>query len=391
MPVPHFCPRTECRNHRRPPRRWRVKCGGYLTTAHGWVQRYRCRSCGKTVSGQHESLHYFAKRRLPLRAICASLLGGSSLREIAGRYRVSPMAVQNALLRLGRQAMAIQLLLLAELLPREAVVFDGFRSFLTSQDFPCDITLSVDPAGEVILSMVHTVFTRGGRMRRQQRRRLQAKRALWQPPRGAFTRDIALVVTELWDYLRPLSPGGLLWVHSDCDPLYRRLLRSHPVARHYRAAGQLFHQRTPATAPRTAANPLFAANYLDRLLRHRLREHTRETIAFARNATMQMHRAWLFAFDHNLRRPYRVKHPELGGHIEQGSVADTARLKKARRQFFTRRIQPGGYAVPESIRRVWLAELDTPPLRWRAGQTGSSVRIPAFARRELLQGYQQAR
>ena len=35
--------------------------------------------------------------------------------------------------------------------------------------------------------------------------------------------------------------------------------------------------------PSQKDNPLFAVNYLERLLRHRLKEHTRETIAFGRS------------------------------------------------------------------------------------------------------------
>ncbi len=38
------------------------------------------------------------------------------------------------------------------------------------------------------------------------------------------------------------------------------------------------HRMTPSTAPRTMLNPLFPVNYVDRLIRHRLRQHTREVI-----------------------------------------------------------------------------------------------------------------
>ena len=136
------------------------------------------------------------------------------------------------------------------------------------------------------------------------------------------------------------------------------------------------------------ANPLFPANYVDRLLRHRMKEHTRETIAFGRHATMQMCRAWLFAWDHNSRREYRVRRPEEGVHLGQGSVsaAGGRQIARLNRSFFTRRVDLAETAVTDSIRRVWLNELTTPPVRWRVGQKGTSVRVPAFARRDLDRG-----
>jgi hypothetical protein len=77
-------------------------------------------------------MHYAAKRHLPLQAITASLLEGASQRELARRYHTSPMAIQNAVIRLGRQALASQTVLFTHLHPRRRVVFDGLRSFVTS-------------------------------------------------------------------------------------------------------------------------------------------------------------------------------------------------------------------------------------------------------------------
>jgi hypothetical protein len=178
-------------------------------------------------------------------------------------------------------------------------------------------------------------------------------------------------------------------IDTDEHILYRPAIRRSVPARHYRPAGRLHHLRTPASAPRTRDNRLFAVNYADRLLRHRLREHTRATIACGRHAVMQMHRAWIFAWDHNAHRPWRVKQPGMGVHAAQGAVASEA-VAELRRRFFTRRIIPTGAGLPESIRRAWLCELPTPPVRWRKGQKGTTVRCPAYARLQLEAAVQQA-
>jgi transposase-like protein len=384
------CPNPSCPNAYDPPPRWICRYGFYDSTAHGHVQRYRCRACHHTFSDQSLSLHYFAKRRLPLFAMWCSLLEGASLREIARRYHTSPPSVQTALLRLGRQAMAAQLHLLSGLSPRSCVVYDGLRSCLSSQDYPCDITTVVDPNGETILTMSHTVMRRGGTMTPAQRRRSQRKERVWRPKKGTMSRDISLLQQEIWSYLRPNDdehPAAV--IDTDEHPLYRSRLLSDPIAEHLRQCGHLEHRRTPGSAPRTIANRLFAVNYIDRLLRHRLKEHTRESIAIGRNATMQMHRAWIFAFDHNCLREYRVKHPQLGRHSEQGAIGSELTRCLAT-GFFRQRIEVRGLEVPETIRRVWMGKLEGPPIRWKVGQKGSSVKIPRYALRDLGAFHQQA-
>ena len=388
MPRPLFCPNRRCPNHSHPPGNWCVRFGHYPTNAHGMVQRYRCRSCGRCSSDQSESLHFFAKRRLPLKAVYLCLLEGASLREIARRYAVSSQAIANALLRLGRQAMAAQLALLHHLTPRHTLVFDGLRSFITSQDFPCDITTVVEAEGETILSMTHSVMRRGGTMRASQRRRVSRKLSVWSPRAGSMKEDISLLSRELWDYLRP-STGHPALIHTDEHPLYRSLLAADPVADHFRSFAAFSHIRTPGSAARTLENPLFPVNYIDRLLRHRLKEHTRQTIAFGRNATMQMHRAWIFAFDHNFCREHRVRRPEEGSHAEQGAV-QRCTAEALRRQYFRRRFRVDGFAVPQSISKVWMAELATPPVRWKAGQRSTTLRVPLYAVSDLGPRYQQA-
>ena len=387
MPIPHFCPNPQCPNHDYPRGHWRVRFGSYPTIAHGTVRRYRCRRCGKTMGDQTESVHYFAKRRLPLRAVVDSLMGGSCQRVIARRYGFSTMAVHNAILRLGRQAMAAQVILLDHLPPRSVVVFDGLRSCVTSQDYPCDITTVVEPVGEMILSMTHAVMHRGGRMTKLQRTRMTEKRRTWAPRNGCVSRSISLIGREIGDYLRPPIPKPAR-INTDKNPLYHQIISTSPLFCHYRKAKLLQHRRISSEAPRTMANPLFPVNYVDRLIRHRVKEHTRESIAIGRHSVMQMHRAWIFAWDHNARREHRVKAPFAGVHADFTGVA-LQTIGEATRSFFTRRLRPRGCLIPESIRQVWLGLLDTPPVRWKKGQSGTTVRIPRFARRDLTLMHQQ--
>lgn len=381
MHLPKRCNCVKCPNSQGSPQDWFTRFGFYRTEAHGLVQRYRCKRCHSTFSEQSRSLHYYAKRRLPLAAVWSSLLEGASMREIARRYHTTPAAVQGAILRLGRQAMALQLRLLEQLRPRNQVVYDGLRTCVTSQDYPCDITTVVDPQGETILTMTHTVMRRGGNMTPSQRSRLRQKLQVWSPEPGKMSQDISLTYREIWDYLRA-PEGGTALIDTDEQPLYRSQLRRDPVGAHFVTAGKLKHRCTPGSAPRTIDNRLFAVNYVDRLLRHRLKEHTRETIAIGRNAVMQMHRAWIFAVDHNCLREYRVKRPDAGCHAAQGAVGKSV-VSHLTAGLFAYRFDVEYVQVPTSIRQVWEARLPGPPLRWKTRQKGTSLRVPGYAFRDL--------
>ena len=381
MPLPLFCPNPECPNHRSPPRRWYARYGSYHTLAHGEVQRFRCVACRRTCSEQTESLHYYAKRRVPFREVQLSLAGGSPMREIARRYRFTPAVIERAVIRLGRQSMAAHARMLTKLNPRTRVCADGLRSFVTSKDYPCDITTVVDPAGEVILSSVHSTFVRGGTMTASQQQRLSAKLAVWRPKPGTMSEDISLVFNEMWEYLRPEIPKPLR-LDTDCNPLYVGALERDPVANHWKAGDLLEHHQTPSTDPRTNLNPLASVNYVDRLLRHRVREHFRRTFAFGRNASAQMHRFWIFAFDLNCRREWRVKVPELGVHAAKDAVAVEA-IERVNSGFYVRRVRLNDVPVPETLRRAWMHEIPTPPHRWKKGQKEPTVRVPKFAIRDL--------
>lgn len=329
-------------------------------------------------------MHLFAKRRLDLRLIFTRLRGGSSMRDIARSIGCSPKAISNAVLRLGRQAMAAHLGLLAGVQHSGRLCFDGLVSAVCSRDYPSQITTLGERDSELLLAMTHAVSERGGTRTEAQRTRIELRRRGWHPQRGGLSRSIALLVNEL---PRFASPQGLI-IDTDEHPLYRPALKADASIRWYRSAGMFEHRRTPGTAARTVHNRLFLMNYLDRMIRHRVKEHTRESIAIGRNSTMQMHRMWIFAWDHNAVQPRRVADAEVRSRAEValGDMPDIGRLK---RRFFTRRIALQTM-VPESMRAVWEGRLETPPVRWRHRQRGTAVRIPGYARRDLARAYLHA-
>ncbi len=378
MPQPRYCRNPACEYSHQPSARWCSRAGYYPTNAHGTVQRYRCKRCGRLVSDQTESMHYYAKRRLRLREIQSRLRGGSSMRDIGREMGCSRTAVANAAVRLGRQAMASHARVLCGHELSGTLSFDGLVSAITSRDYPSQITTLGDPKLELVLAMTHCVTERGGTRTEAQRKRIELKRSVWTPAEGALTDSITLLVRELTRFARPVT------LHIDIDehPIYRQVIAADLALQWYRNAELLSVERTSSEAPRTLANPLFFVNYIDRMIRHRMKEHTRESIGLGRNATMQMHRMWIFAWDHNTRQPARVRRVGDPSRIEQAGVSATA-LRNVQHEYYSRRMSLRGIPIRESMRQVWLGQLESPPVRWKKGQKRRGPRIPEYAKLDL--------
>jgi len=325
-------------------------------------------------------MHYYAKRRVELGDVFDRVRGGGSLRDIGRCLGYSRTTVASAVMRLGRQAIACHCALMQGLRLSGPFVFDGLMSAVATRDYPSHITTLVEASTEMVLAMTHCVTERGGRRTASQTRRIKARRAVWRPRINALKDAIALLVRELPRFAEGVFP---LCIDTDEYPFYPVALAQDLAMQWYAANGMLVHRRTPGSALRTTANRLFAVNYVDRMIRHRVKEHTRESIAIGRNSSMQMFRMWIFAWDHNVNQPHRVKaaHDECRA-IKAG--ADAKLVDRLTREFFTRRRSLRSVFVPESMRQVWLAQLQTPPLRWKTrGTSEKQFTVPAYARLDL--------
>jgi hypothetical protein len=307
------------------------------------------------------------------------------MRDIGRELGHSRMAIANAALRLGRQAMAASIIMMRGIRFSGHLCFDGLVSAVASRDYPSQITTLGDSVHELVLAITHCVTERGGTRTRTQRERIEARRTIWRPPEGALTDSIRLLVNELSRFAR----NHRLTIDTDEHPIYKTVVDEDLALSWFRLAERLEVRTTPGSAPRTTMNPLFLVNYVDRMIRHRMKEHTRETVALAQNATMQMHRMWIFAWDHNTRQPIRVNGQDSRSRAEVAGLKPTI-LARLHREFYTRRISLRRLPVPESMRLAWCNELSTPPVRWAHEQKRFGPEIAEYALRDLAFAYPQA-
>ena len=175
--IPPFCPRTTCRNHQAPTgKKWYYSIGRYHTKAHGPVQRFICRVCGKTFSEQTFRLSYYLHRKISFRAIFSNITACSGIRALARSFQVTDKVISNRVGRLARQAMGLMASLRSSQRFSEDVTADGFVSYIRSQYSPNNIHHLIGTDSQYVYACDLAYLRRKGRMTRYQklkRRRLE--------------------------------------------------------------------------------------------------------------------------------------------------------------------------------------------------------------------------
>jgi len=100
-----------------------------------------------------------------------------------------------------------------------------------------------------------------------------------------------------------VSLRGAIWAHIWSDKH-----RAYPVAIRRIGGCEVEHETIDSRAKRTRRNPLFEVNCLDMLIRHCLKDHTRETIGFGKRRQHSIYRLAIFLVWRNyikLRRERR--------------------------------------------------------------------------------------
>jgi len=353
MKHPPFCLNPACALHYRSPPggRWYLKSGHYPTALHGAVQRYRCLSCGRRFSTQSFSLDYYVKRRVDYHRLLNQLKSTSSCRDMARELRVSTATIANRTDRLCRSMLAAHLRIAGGHRLTEPLVADGFESFTVSQYFPNNIHLLVGKRSQYLYGCNYVTIRRKGRMTTAQRRR---REELERANRfGGRSLEYAFAGL-LYDCAELFSHEPPLLLYTDEKREYVRALEGARL-------GPVHHVRISSHKPRTVANPLFAANYLDRQIRKDQANHVRETVCFARNVNNAMARLAVYFTHHNYLKGYRERergrsrrsHAEVAG-IPPGRIAGELHRVFTARPFFMRSRLEGFW------RDLWLRRLTTP-------------------------------
>ena len=359
--VPPFCPRPGCHAHFSPPRSdWWVRLGSYDTRLFGPVRRFGCKLCGKRFSSQTFSLDYYAKRTLCYLQLVRQFSSCCGIRALARNFAVSKATIENKLMRLSHQALALQVLALRNHRLRENLLADGMQSFWVSQYFPTNIHLLLGEHSQFAYAYHGVTLRRSGRMSDSQRHRREQLETQFRADPNGIACSFS-VLTRVLTRLCTSAEGASVSLSTDMHKTYPRVLAGDGAAALLIRTGRLRHLRYSSKHPRTTGNPLFSVNYMDRELRKDQAEHARETTRYARAAHTAMERMAVYLLHHNFFKPYRINQPvdvpalhatEAG--ISRGFIRWMNRWLTTRRVFLTR------IPVPRPYADVWLRMYQTP-------------------------------
>ena len=322
---PPHCPNRHCPYYEPSPQ-WRFVLWGFYQapSCSKPLRRFRCLECDRTFTGRTFAVTYWLHHWDLLAYIATLSVAGSGVRQIARSLGVAHSTVARHLTRAARCCLLRHQELLAGAVLTEPVVVDGFETFEHSQYFPYHANLAAGKESWFLYHFTDSPLRRKGRMTaKQQARRTELEQALGRPDPQAVEKGIYELLRAIVRLVpRPLQPGateslgagshqatagsGELEWHSDDHPAYPRAAG--------RLAGEsgvprLRHQVTPSTDARTPANPLFAVNLADLLLRHCGANHRRETIAYDRRRQGGMERLAIFLVWRNAIKWRREKEP----------------------------------------------------------------------------------
>jgi transposase-like protein len=362
MNEPKYCPCLICDLHKKDLdlHRWYNKAGEYKTKAFDKVQRYRCKACGKYFSEQTFNIDYYAKKVIDYKELLKKVVSTSSTRDIARDFEISTGTVQNKLFRLSRQAIAVHEELKASIKKPDDMVADGFESYSVSQYFPNNIHLLMLRTSQYVYFSNYVTIRRKGRMTEAQRaRRSRLEEQFWPAYKGvelSFS-DVVDEVVRLKDRCGSTSVkfitdekkeyGKALWNHKDMN----RFLRDR----------QIVHIKISSRKVRTARNPLFAVNYLDRQMRKDLCNHVRETVCFSRNVNNCMEKHMIYLMYHNYIKLFR-ENQRYQNKLTHAEVAGIGKhiIEKTVSQAFTVRRFLSLENISGFVKRLWKRNLFTP-------------------------------
>lgn len=323
---PPFCPYKQCKLHGdQEDDSWWRRDGYHPTKAFGLVQRYQCRACLRTFSVQTFSVHYYAKRTIPLKTLEILASSSMSIRALGRKFCSSCGTITNRLDRLARQGIAVHSSLRPEATVDEPVCFDGLVSFEGSQYFPADIGISITYRSRYVLALSHATTRRSGRITdgQKERRDQLYDGASFEPHavQRSMREQLDLLAAE-----RVISKRRPLLIITDEKLEYDRAYKRHPLYLEQTEDRRSIHIRVPSTLPRTQANPLFACNYYDREVRKDQAQHRRETTCYARSAVNDITRMYAYLVWHNYEKGYLIKWP-VDRNETHAEIAGIAREK----------------------------------------------------------------
>ena len=280
---PPHCPNPNCNYHNHVDGPWPYKKHGFhyrRITPHR-IQRFTCKSCGRSFSSQTFSTTYWLKRPEILEKLMMKDAGGMANRQIARDLEAAPSTIDRQLSRLGRHCLLFHAKMTEGADPPDEIAFDGFVTFELSQYYPTHFHVCVEPKTSFFNHFTDSEVRRSGKMTDRQKSKRRMNETMYGRP------DPQAVKNDVRELLREVTKGAAkLKIKSDKH-------RAYPIV-----IGELDcevdHEVVSSEEPRDRGSLLWEINRLDRMIRHSQAGHARETLAWPKRRQRAAERLSIF-------------------------------------------------------------------------------------------------
>ncbi len=298
--LPPHCPNPKCRGFQPGNPLWKYQRFGTFSRIKPpyTVQRYRCNWCKRIFSDQTFKSTYWLKCPELLPEVLLNAVSGAATRQIARILGCARTTVDNHLARLGRHCVLFHRQMVEQAPPFVDIVFDGLVTFEWSQFHPYEILVSVDRNSSFVIHFAEAERRRSGTMtddQREKREKLEAAHGRADP------KSVMKAAVEVLTESLKNTTSARVWTD---------LHKTYPFALRKLKWCDIDHRTVDSRVPRTTWNPLYEVNLADMLVRHCMKDHTRETIAFGKRRQHSIYRFAIFAVWRNfikLRRERRCE------------------------------------------------------------------------------------
>ena len=304
-----YCPNNQCRNHAlgttpgSSSKKFQ-KYGSYRTLKGQKIARFRCRSCGRTVSNRIASIDFCMKIRGINSVVFQYFSEGLCNRQIARIVGIDEKTVRCRIKRLAQQALLQHSRRISSHKICEPICYDGLENFARSQYEPNNINQAIGRNSLFIYDFNFCPLNRKGRMSdRQKLKKEKLELSLGEFRKNAVTTATSTILERL---------------HGSSDPQYGLTILSDQHFQYRRSRLQLEakaikfeHLTISSKAPRVYRHILFPVNHADLLIRQHVKAFQRETISFSKTHGHMVQKFSLFMAWKNYFRPQFTKKQKL--------------------------------------------------------------------------------
>ena len=354
-----FCQNKKCKNANLNVKntQWYIRKGTHKTKAFGLVQRYKCKTCGKTFSDQTFSLNYYLKIKTDFKEISSQFNSSNSDCFTSRHFDMSFDSLQNRRNRFARNCLYFQTKALEGIKITEQLCSDGFESYTASKFYPNNVNLLVGKDNKFLYYFTESHQKRKGAMTATQKKQVKTEYNDKSFTDSTLTPNFTILI----QYLEERFSGKEIELYTDEHNVYSTVIKSFNAK--WKEKGlRIVHIQTSSKKMRTIWNPLAAANYMDMLFRKDIPNHRRKTICKARNDRNMLSRMAVYMVSHNFFKPRKIlsRRKQVSERHYHGLGIDEQKVKSLKSKLFTERFFISRVQLPAYFEDMWFQRTHSP-------------------------------